>query len=294
MKRAARFSTSMVKNIERNKTLVCNECAVKQCTKCNAVMKWKCAKGGATCKKCDTFNCKHCPEIIRAGDIGVATARHSTYEGSSQICGRCETAGKTLADGRAYACVICKERKYRRRFDEKRIQNYNERGGPLHCLECVKVCSRCAVCKLWKENAAQGWTATKLDKSRRAKTPTALVCANCVGDGYGARDQEPYTCIGCRVTQGRYKFDKNDMNNKVKAEKEGKAYILFCEVCRAREGRLLSLVKSPHAWKCKCRHPICSPHCPLCPGRSRGCNLGVRREDLAFLAKRPHNEKWLK
>ena len=290
-KRAARFAPSMVKNARRNNTMVCNECTAKQCKKYGTLMRRRHLKDGGICRACTSFRCKHCPEPLCTRDIGAAVARHATYDRVLQMCKGCEAAGKTLADGRPYKCVICKERKYRRRFDEKQILNHNERGGPLVFFEAR---ARCAVCELWKETETQGWTATKLEDSRRKKKPTALVCGSCVGDGYGPADPKPYTCIGCRVTQGRYKFDKKDMNNNQQAEKQGKPYVLFCKVCRAREGRLLSLVKSPHAWKCKCGCPICIPHCPLYPGRCRGCNLGVRHEDIALLKKRPYNEKWLK
>jgi hypothetical protein len=168
-KRAARFSSSMVKNAQRNETMVCNDCASKQCRECGTLMERMHSRDGLICAPCNTFKCKHCPTAIRAGDIVAAAARHATYERVLQMCEGCEAAGKTLADGMPYRCLICREQKYRRRFSETRVNNYFKRSGALHCLDCLKVRARRAVCGLWKKCEEQNWTATKLDDSRRKK-----------------------------------------------------------------------------------------------------------------------------
>ena len=111
------------------------------------------------------------------------------------------------------------------------------------------------------------------------------------------KDLTPYTCAGCGVKQGRRSFDTKDIENKTNADKRKIQYILFCPSCKKREQDLLALMGSNHARECTCgnrrvqRKRMVS--CRVYPDRTRGCNLGVRGDDVNFLLKRPSNLQFI-
>ena len=143
-------------------------------------------------------------------------------------------------------------------------------------------------CGKWKRSCEERWPASQIEHSQKQKS-IPLVCVACKSDGYTPSDSQAYTCKGCGIVRGRGFYTPKDMNNKATKEKAGQSFTLFCTTCKEREIKLLLLVKSPAAWKCTCKCPICIPRCRLYPGSRRACNLGVRREDIAFLGKRETN-----
>jgi hypothetical protein len=141
-----------------------------------------------------------------------------------------------------------------------------------------------------RKNDEQGWAKSKIEDSKRKTKPAALVCAGCVDRGFTPKDLQTYTCEGCDAKQGRHKFHEVDIKNK----SHRKTDILFCPACKDKEHRLLELVKSRKAWRCTCGNKRvqrkCMASCQLYPDRCRGCNLGVRSEDIKFLQKRFSNQ----
>ena len=141
-----------------------------------------------------------------------------------------------------------------------------------------------------RNNDEQGWTKKQIEHSRKTTKPTALVCAGCVDRGFTPKDLETYTCEGCDVKQGRHKFAQVDLKHK----KQRKTDIFLCPACKDKEQRLLELVKSEKAWRCTCGNKRvqrkCMASCQLYPDRCRGCNLGVRCEDIKFLQRRFSNQ----
>jgi hypothetical protein len=79
----------------------------------------------------------------------------------------------------------------------------------------------------------------------------------------------------------------------IKHKSQRKTDILFCPACKEEERRLLGLVRSERAWRCTCGNKRvqlqCMASCQLYPDRCRGCNLGVRSEDIRFLQRRFSN-----
>jgi hypothetical protein len=132
---------------------------------------------------------------------------------------------------------------------------------------------------------------------KHSKNKTPLVCGSCVDRGYTPKDLQTYICQGCDVRQGRHKFDHEDIANK---QQRGNICVLSCPSCKSREGKLLLKVQSKAAWYCTCGERLlrrdertCLPSCKLYPDRCRGCNLGVRAEDIEFLARKESNKNWL-
>jgi hypothetical protein len=80
----------------------------------------------------------------------------------------------------------------------------------------------------------------------------------------------------------------------IKNKSQRKTDILFCPTCKDKEKRLLELVKSERAWRCTCGNKRvqrkCMASCQLYPDRCRGCNLGVRCEDIKFLQRSFSNQ----
>ena len=173
------------------------------------------------------------------------------------------------------------------------MDDFKRRGGPLRCLECVKTHAKCSVCDKWRKCDEQGWTKNQVELSKKTSRPRPLVCSGCVDRGYAPKDSETYECEGCGVKQGRHKFDKASINNKLKRPQD----VLFCPACKDREQRLLAMVQSERAWRCTCGNKRvqrkCMASCRLYPSRCRGCNLGIRSEDIEFLRKKISNIPWL-
>ena len=312
-KRAARFPLSMMKNKDRNKVLACNACVSRRCRTCGETISTAEARAQKdmavdtwTCKGCSAIKCKHCKEPVPQATWGSIAVDNHKNRGDGLTCEACKGFGRTSADGKTYACDICKSQRGRTRFEEKQVSNYNGRAAkqtkkpPLRCLECEKTHARCHVCEKWRKTDEHGWAEAQLKDSRKTKDPRPLVCAGCVDRGYTPKDLGTYKCQGCDVQQGRHKFDKKDMDNKQQHEKHKKKFTLFCPLCKEREERLLTKVQSKSAWHCTCgerllRHlsRTCLPSCKLYPNRCRACNLGVRADDIEFLARRESNKFWL-
>jgi hypothetical protein len=288
-KRASRFSPSMVKHVGRNKLMVCRRCDHQPCQgeNCERMLAPEDVVGAhpQRCADCKPIPCKACAKEYPARTWSTKAQDNYRNQNSALICPACESRGFTSRDWHSYTCQLCTHAQSRHRFDPVQVRHYKERGGRLRCLDCLKTHGECGVCKHWKQAGEQKWTVDQMKKNRKAKQQSTLVCLTCAENGYTAKDMYAYTCAGCSGQGGRWKFDAQDIKHT-----KSRGDILFCGPCKERERRLLALLNSEKGWRCTCGNKRaqrrCLASCRLYPERCRGCNVGVRPEDIVFMQKK--------